>query len=144
MIICICSALLLAVWIFTFPSFFNWFYVEYHNLNSADEGVKAVIKTVIISFYSSAPFAGISLYMLIRLLVNIINDSIFVMKNVLYMRGVSYCCFAVALVNLIFGIGYFPLLIIFFATAVVGILLRVLKNVMQSAVEIKQENELTI
>ena len=42
------------------------------------------------------------------------------------------------------GYFYMPLLIIAFATFLVGTLLRVVKNVMQSAVELREENDLTI
>ena len=39
---------------------------------------------------------------------------------------------------------YFPLLIITFATGTVGTLLLVMKDLFRSAVELKEENELTI
>lgn len=142
--ICIFFSALLLVWLFTFPAFFNWFYVTYHHLNALNENVKSAIHTVIPAFYCSSPFAGIALYSLIRLLLNILKDETFIKKNVTYIRIVSWCCYAVAIVTAVTGFFYMPLFIITAATGIVGTLLRVVKNLMQSAVELKEENELTI
>ncbi len=103
-----------------------------------------LIKIVVPAFYCCVPFAAAALYMLIRLLMNVINEKVFIKTNVQYFRFVSWCCYAVALITLIFGFKYPLLEIIMFAMAVVGTLLRVVKNIMQSAVEISEENELTI
>ncbi|MBQ6708146.1 MAG: DUF2975 domain-containing protein [Clostridia bacterium] len=89
-------------------------------------------------------FAYITLYSLLRLLFNIKKDGIFIPPNTQYLRRISWCCFAVAVITFIGGLFYIPFLFISVAAAFVGLMLRVVKNVMQSAVEIKAENELTI
>ncbi len=142
--ICAAASVLLVFWLFTFPSFFNWFYISYHGLPENDPHVMAVYRLVIISFYSCAPFAGVSLYMLIRLLLNIIIDKVFVKPNIMYLRFISYFCYACFAITAVTGAGYFPLLIVSFAMVIVGTLLRVVKNILQCAVEIKEENDLTV
>lgn len=144
LVICCFFAAVLAVWLFTFPAFFNWFYIIYHNISAESAAAHIAVRTVVPAFYVCAPFAGLALYLLIRLLLNIIKDNTFIMKNVKYLRYVSWCCYAVCLITLLSGIRYMPLVIIAAATGVVGTLLRVVKNLMQSAVELKEENELTI
>ena len=91
-----------------------------------------------------AIFGFITLYSLIRLLFNIKKQEIFINKNVTYLRMISWCCFAVSLITLIAGVFYIPYCFIAIASAFIGLMLRVVKNVMQNAVEIKNENELTI
>ena len=49
-----------------------------------------------------------------------------------------------ALITLIGGCIYIPFMVVAVAAAFMGLMLRVVKNVMQNAVEIKAENELTI
>lgn len=142
--ICTAAAVLLIVWLFTFPRFFNWFYVIYHGLSAENAQTLKVIKLVVPTFYCCAPFAGISLYMLIRLLLNIVKGKIFIKQNVTSLRFISYCCYACFVITVISGIRYFPLFIIAFSMAVVGTLLRVVQNIMHSAVEIKEENDLTV
>lgn len=144
LVICAAASVLLLVWLFTFPRFFNWFYVIYHGLGSEYTRTASVIKLVVPTFYACAPFAGISLYMLIRLLLNILKDKVYIKQNVNYLRFISYGCYVCFLITLITGFKYFPLLIIAFAMVVVGTLLRVVQNVMQTAVEIKEENDLTV
>ena len=103
------------------------------------------MQTLFIScFYPSAIFAYITLYSLIRLLFNIKNQKIFIVQNVNYLRRISWCCFSVALITFIGGIFYIPFCFIAVAAAFVGLMLRIVKNVMQNAVEINEENQLTI
>ena len=141
--ICIFSCAALIALTITFPEFFRWLYFSYHD-PAADTMLPGIYKTVVTAFYCCVPFAAAALCMLIRLLINIIHEKIFTRANVQFFRFVSWCCYAVALITLIFGLRYPLLEIITFTMAVVGTLLRVVKNIMHAAVEISEENELTI
>ena len=142
--VCIFFAVVLLVGLFAFPAFFRWFYVEYHHLNPENPLVAHNLQTVIGAFYACAPFAAAALYMLIRLLTNVLKDDVFILSNVRYLRYISWCCWAVALATGIAGFFYMPLAIIAAAMLVVGTLLRVVKNVVHAAVALREENELTI
>lgn len=139
--ICIASSAALLALAVTFPRFYEWFYFLSRSLSEESDGI---IKTVTVAFYVSAPFAAAALYMLIRLLLNIIRDEVFVGINVTYLRLISYCCFGVVLVNAVCAFFYAPLFITVLVFVIVGTLLRVVKNVMQSAVALREENDLTI
>ena len=143
LVICAASAVLLLAWLFTFPRFFGWFYLAYHGI-AENPYTQSVMKRVIGAFYGCAPFAAASLYCLIRLLLNVMKDRVFIPRNVTYIRLVAWFCYAVALITLVTGARYFPLLIITFATFTVGTLLLVMKDLFRTAVELKEENELTI
>lgn len=118
--------------------------MDYHGIPEATEAVTRIFRIVVTSFYLCAPFAAAALYMLIRLLKNLLDDRVFIHTNVVYLRGISWCCYAVFLVTFAGGFLYVPLFIIAFATGVVGTLLRVVKNVMHAAEELREENDLTI
>lgn len=139
--ICIVCSLMLLALIFTMPNFFEWFYTA---LRGSSEFAEAVVKTVVTAFYICAPFAAAALYMLIRLLLNIDKEKIFITANVKYFRYISWCCYAVMIITAIFTVRYIPLLVIAVAMGIIGTLLRVVKNIMQSAVELREENDLTI
>ena len=139
--VCIVSSLALAALIFKMPSFFSWFYSAF---NGETQSAKAVIKTVVTAFYICVPFAAAALFMMIKILINILNDRVFVFANVVLFRFLSWCCYAVLIITFIFGLRYIPLFVIAFAMGVAGTLLRVIKNIMQAAVELREENELTI
>lgn len=144
LVICILASVLLAVMVCTFPPFLRWLYLSYHPLVNAAFYSARVAKAVIPAFYGCVPFAAAALYMLIRLLLHVLHDEIFIPKNVLYLRFVSWCCYAVAVITAGFAFRYLPLIVVAAAMGVVGTLLRVVKNIMQAAVEIREENDLTI
>ena len=136
--ICIFFLVALLALAATFPMFFRWLYVSYHGLNETSEIVRANVKTVTRAFYCCVPFA------LIRLMLGVISERVFEQRTVTYLRLLFWCCAAVFLVTGGFGFRYVPLWIVALAMAVVGVLVRVVMNVMRSAVELREENDLTI
>ena len=89
--------------------------------------------------------------LLIRLLGNVRRAEIFTPSAVSKLRGISWCCFAECLILLGGGVSFYKLfilprafLVIAFIAAFLGIVLRVVKNVIEEAVAIKSENDYTI
>ena len=101
-------------------------------------------KKVPLAFYLCCPAAWAALISILRLMTNIIHEQIFTPQTVFSMRLLSWCCAYVALVCLVFGFFWAPLLVFALGAAFLTLILRVLKSVMQRACEIKAENELTI
>ena len=141
--VCFIFAVLLTIGVFFGPALMKLWFVSYRGW-----GTEAAIEKMLIlfscCFYPSVPFAYLTLYSLLRMLFNIKKEEIFVIQNVRYLRRISWSCIVVAFITFVGGIFYVPFLCIAVAAAFVGLLLRVVKNVMQNAYEIKQENELTI
>ncbi len=104
----------------------------------------ALIRKVLLAFYLCCPAAWAALICILRLMTNIIRENIFTAKTVFSMRLLSWCCGYVALVCLIFGFYWAPLLAFSLGAAFLTLILRVLKSVMARATELKNENELTI
>ena len=79
-----------------------------------------------------------------RLLHNLNRDRIFVTQNVTCLRIISWCCFGISLVFL--GLAWFRSLglLVAFAAAFFGLILRVLKNVFARAVTLQEEADYTI
>ena len=82
--------------------------------------------------------------LLFKLLINVKKELVFTEQSVALIRGVSWCCFAVCL--LLCGLGiYFQLAFVAaFMGLFLGLCLRVTKNVIAQATEIKSENDLTV
>lgn len=86
----------------------------------------------------------LAVIMMFLLLTRVYQGKVFTARSVGYIRGVSWCCF---LLCLFFGIlgKYFQLSIVVALAAVfLGLSLRVVKNVIEEATEIKMENDLTV
>lgn len=143
-VVCFVFVVLLTALLFLSPWLINVWFTVYRGWKESGAAIQDVSTLFIGCFYPCAAFAYITLYSLLRLLFNIKKDEIFISTNVKYLRRISWCCFAVAIITLIGGIFYVPFLLIAVAAAFMGLMLRIIKNVMQNAVEINEENELTI
>lgn len=108
-------------------------------------GRPANVRTVILAVcYTCLPFAWLALYSLRRLLKNITRGDTFVSDNIKRLNLLFICCTAAAVITFFSGYFYLPFYIISVAAAFFSLILRVIKNVFRSAIEIKAENELTI
>jgi hypothetical protein len=143
-IVCFVFLFVLTIAMFLSPYGVRLWLTIYRGFNPNGQALQDLLTLFKWCFYPSSVFAYITLYSLIKLLFNIKAQQIFIVKNVTYLRVISWCCFAVALITLIGGCIYIPFMVVAVAAAFVGLMLRVVKNVMQRAVEIKAENELTI
>lgn len=142
--VCFMFLALLTIGLFLGPFAVKLWFTIYRGFSETGVAIKNMTTLFVASFYPSAVFAYITLYSLLKLLFNIKKDEIFITQNVKYLRRITWCCFAVAFITLVGGIFYIPFGFIAIAAAFVGLMLRIVKNVMQNAVEIKAENELTI
>lgn len=113
----------------------------YAEVNGRNQEIIPVIVSAI--YFSALPIITV-LFSLYKLLSNIKKENVFCEANVSFIRLISWCSFTEALIALTAGFFYLPFLFIFIAAAFLGIILRVIKNVFEKAVEIKNENELTI
>ena len=82
--------------------------------------------------------------LLFFLLMRVRNGNVFTSQSVALIRGVAWCCLILALVFLGLGIYFQLALIVAFLAAFLGLSLRVVKNVIEEATEIKSENDLTV
>ncbi len=98
----------------------------------------------LVTVYACCVPALYALYCLDRLLANIKKKEIFIGKNVKYLRRISWCCFAVSALILVAAFSSFLLFIAAIAASFIGLILRVVKNVIEQAMIIKDENDLTI
>lgn len=97
-----------------------------------------------ITVYSGAIPAAFLLIRLSALLRRIEKDEVFVEKNVAALRHISWCCFTGAVISLVSAFYYFPWLIVGAAAAFMGLIVRVVKNVVAKAVELQNEADFTI
>ena len=138
----------ICVWLFfilatVFCIFVPWIYDFF--AHSGFISHKACVPLPVITYLAAIP-AYIMLISLGKLLYNIGRAEVFCSKNVKYLSVISWCCIATGVIAFVGGIYlyYFWLILIAVLAAFVGLILRVVKNVMALAYEIKQENDFTI
>ena len=82
---------------------------------------------------------------LVRLLLLVRKHLVFTDKAVSCLRTISWCCFLEAGLCLVSTILYLRIhLALFFVSGFLGLVLRVVKNVIEEAVALKAENDFTI
>lgn len=103
-----------------------------------------VVRLYVTVTYLSAVPAGVVLYCLHRLLSSAAAADVFTDANVARLRAISWCLAAAALVYA--GGGFFDwyLFVLAVCAAFAALIVRVLKNVLAEAVELKRENDFTI
>ena len=72
------------------------------------------------------------------------NEDPFCRANVKSLRIISLCFFIVALITFVGCFFYRPFIFIAAAAGFLGLILRVVKNVIQTAVELREESDLTV
>lgn len=81
---------------------------------------------------------------MILLLLRVKKSLVFTDKSIALIRGISWCCFAICVVFALLGIYFQLSFILAFFAVFLGISLRVVKNVIEEAADIKSENDLTV
>lgn len=115
--------------------------VWYRNLRGLPWQVCAVI---LIGFYLCTPAVMYALWCIETLLRNILKDDVFIHANVRCIRRIRWCCAAVSVLCLAAGFFYPPLLFLAVIMAFLAMVVSVVKNVMAAAVELREENDLTV
>ena len=130
-------AAVLLVLIMTLPRLLDW----YLKLRPLDSNGKWAI---LIGFYCCAPMVALALWNLDRLLRGILKNQVFVPSNVRLIRNIRWCCLGVGLICLPASCFYPPLIFIVVIMAFLALVISVLCAVMDAAVSIREENDLTI
>ena len=109
----------------------------YDNRIFALFGMSVYLPTIITLYLAAAAALD-------RLLSNIRQGKVFTSGNVKILRLISYCCFAVSVIFIYFSILRPFAWLVVIAAAFFGLILRVIKNIFEQAIVIKEENDFTI
>ncbi|MBQ7801762.1 MAG: DUF2975 domain-containing protein [Oscillospiraceae bacterium] len=99
---------------------------------------------ILIGFYCCVPAVALALWDLDRLLRNILGREVFVRRNVSSIRRIRWCCLAVALICLPAAVFYPPLVFMVVIMTFLTLVVSVVASVLNAAVAIREENDLTI
>lgn len=98
----------------------------------------------LVTVYTVAVPAAFALWQLHGLLAAIRKEQVFTYTNVTRLRVLSWCCLAAGIICLASVLYYAPFLALAAAAAFMALILRVVKNVFEQAVALKDENDFTI
>ena len=125
---------------------FGWWLVRFacEKLIAVNHGLGGAYVLLACHYICSVP-AYVVLWDLHRLLKNIGADRVFVPENVRHLRRISWCCVAAALVCGAGAVIEWPSLVLITAAAgFMALIVRIVKNVFERAIVMKDELDLTV
>ena len=132
-----CVLLLVAALLPTLPFLLRW-YSNFRTLSSMEH------TAILIAFYCCAIVTAVALWKMDTLLRNILTEQVFTLQNVACIRCIRWCCALISLICLPAAFIYLPLIFMVIIMAFLALVVTVLVRVMTAAVEIREENDLTI
>ena len=129
--------LLVALLLPTLPFILRW-YSNFRALTAAEH------TAILIAFYCCAIVTAVALWNMDALLRSILAEQVFTVTNVTRIRCIRWCCAAISLICLPAAFIYMPLFFMVIIMAFLALVITVLVRVMTAAVEIREENDLTI
>lgn len=143
-VVCGVVAVALIVLTATAPEAFRWYMKAIWEVRDNSALLAHMTKVFLWCYYPCAVCAGGMFAALFTLLFNVRRERVFIKENVICLKIVSWGCFVVAAIAVAGACFYMPFSFIAVAGAFVGVMLRVFSNVMQAAVTLREENDLTI
>ena len=131
-------AVIMVALIFGMPAFLEWYVTLRPAMRVSAQWA------LVLGFYGCAPAVFLALWELDRLLRAILGRQVFIWRNVKSISRVRWCCLAVSLICLPAAYYYTPIIFMSIIMFFLTLILSVLANVMAAAVEIREENDLTV
>lgn len=97
-----------------------------------------------IAAYSVLVVALLANIMLFSLLLQVKKENVFSKKSIGLIRGISWCSVALGIIFALLTYYFTLSAVVAFAAFFLGLCVRVVKNVIEQATEIKSENDLTV
>ena len=136
----IATLILGIVSLFCIPVITEWYDAISGALNN-EEPIHVVLNVVL---YLSAILAIVALWQLLIMLNRFAKQEVFIKENAACLRLIAWCCFGVAAVWLALTFWRFMAFFVAFIMAFAGLLVRVMKNMLEAAIELREENDFTI
>lgn len=132
--------------VFLLLAFFIPALSEYYEEVSEPVGLimSGVFFPLCVGLYITDMLGLYALWQLNGLLNNINKNEVFIEKNTHYLRRISWSCIFAAIAFAVIGVWRFIFFMPALLACMIGLVMRVLKNVFEKAVDIKSENDFTI
>lgn len=99
---------------------------------------------VLATFYCCVPFGYIVFGLLLKVLLNIRKNNIFIKQNTALLKIIAWTCLIISAICIVGGLWYMPFILIGCAIFFIAVIIRVVCSVLKYGNEIKDVNDLTI
>lgn len=132
--------------LFSILTFFVPAVSKWYEINSDVVGIihQSIVIPMTVCLYIAEFFGFCALLSLHRLLENINRDQVFIEQNTRCLRVISWSCVFAGVTFAVLSLWNLIFLMPTLMSMMLGLIMRVLKNVFEKAVELKSENDFTI
>jgi len=103
-----------------------------------------LIKFLTVVTYLAVPAGWGAIILLYKLLINVKKGIVFTEDNVKSLSILSWLCFYVGLLSGFSSHKFAMFIIVSISALFIGLIVRVVKNIISKAIEIKEENDMTV
>ena len=94
--------------------------------------------------YLAIPAGWGALVLLYKILFNVREKKVFVDENVKYLTALSWLCFYVGIISIVGAINFVAFVLVSLAALFIGLIIRVVRNIIEEAILLKEDSDLTI
>lgn len=105
---------------------------------------QGIEKPMMVVAYLSLPAGWGAVALFYKILFNVKKKNVFINDNVKYLNILSILCFYVGVVSSFAMFKFLGFLFVGISAFFIGLILRIIRNIIEEAIEIKQENDMTI
>ena len=103
-----------------------------------------LVKFLITVTYFAVPAGWGAIYCLYQILINLKKGKVFEKQNIKVLSFLSILCFYVGILSAVAAFTFILFWLVSFAALFIGLIVRVVMNILNSAIELKEENDMTI
>ncbi len=94
--------------------------------------------------YLAVPAGWGAIIILYKILINVDNGNVFEEENVKYLSILSWLCIYVGILSGFASPKFAMFIIVSISALFIGLIVRVVRNIISKAIEIKEENDMTV
>ena len=94
--------------------------------------------------YLAIPAGWGALVLLYKILFNVRDKKVFIDDNVKYLTMLSWLCFYVGIISIVAAINFVAFVLVSLSALFIGLIVRVVRNIIEEAIELKEDSDLTI
>lgn len=94
--------------------------------------------------YLAIPAGWGALVLLYKILFNVRDKKVFIDDNVKYLTILSWLCFYVGIISIVGAINFVAFVLVSLAALFIGLIIRVVRNIIEEAISLKEDSDLTI
>lgn len=94
--------------------------------------------------YLAIPAGWGALVLLYKILFNVRDKKVFIDVNVKYLTMLSWLCFYVGIISIVGAINFIAFVLVSLSALFIGLIVRVVRNIIEEAIKLKEDSDLTI